>query len=74
MMIFLGCVEFYKQYLEKNSYMRIKLVVHLYWFAKFANEMMYLDHAERFLSEHLAGDCRQVDSNILAGSSAQVSN
>lgn len=43
-------------------------------FAKFANEMMYLDHAERFLSEHLGGDYRPVDSNILAGSSAQISN
>ena len=43
-------------------------------FAKFANEMVYLDHAERFLSEHLGGDYRPVDSSILAGSSAQVSN
>src|SRR5262249_36063142 len=43
-------------------------------FAKFANEMMYLDHAERFLSQHLGGDYRPVSSSILVGSSAQVSN
>ena len=43
-------------------------------FAKFANEMMYLDHAERFLSQHLGGEYRPVSSSILAGSSAQVSN
>lgn len=42
--------------------------------AKFANEMMYLDHAERFLSQHLGGDYRPVDPSILSGSSAQVSN
>ncbi len=42
--------------------------------AKFANEMMYLDHVERFLSQHLGGDYRPVDSGILSGSSAQVSN
>lgn len=43
-------------------------------FAKFANEMMYLDHAERFLSQHLGGGYRPVDPSILAGSSAQISN
>lgn len=41
-------------------------------FAKFANEMMYLDHAERFLSHHLGGNYRPVSSSILADSSAQV--
>jgi dipeptidyl aminopeptidase/acylaminoacyl peptidase len=43
-------------------------------FAKFANEMMYLDHAERFLSQHLGGSYRPVSSSILADSSAQVSD
>ncbi|HEX2580220.1 MAG TPA: prolyl oligopeptidase family serine peptidase [Rhabdochlamydiaceae bacterium] len=43
-------------------------------FGKFANEMMYLDQAERFLSQHLGGSYRPVDSRILAASSAQVSN
>jgi dipeptidyl aminopeptidase/acylaminoacyl peptidase len=43
-------------------------------FAKFANEMMYLDHAERFLSNHLGGSYRPVNSHILADSSAQVSD
>ena len=43
-------------------------------FAKFANEMMYLDYAERFLSQHLGGDYRPVSSIISADSSAQISN
>jgi dipeptidyl aminopeptidase/acylaminoacyl peptidase len=43
-------------------------------FAKFANEMMYLDHAERFLSQHLGGSYRPVSPSILADSSAQVSD
>lgn len=40
--------------------------------AKFANKMLYLDHAERFLAEHLGGSYRTVSPGILAGSSAQV--
>lgn len=43
-------------------------------FAKFANEMMYLDYAEHFLSEHLGGKYRPVSASILSGSSGQVSN
>lgn len=43
-------------------------------FAKFANRMMYLDHAERFLSQHLGGRYRPVNPSILVDSSAQVSN
>lgn len=43
-------------------------------FAKFANIMMYLDQAERFLSYHLGGDYRPVSSSILVNSSAQISN
>jgi len=43
-------------------------------FAKFANKMLFLDHAERFLSQHLGGDYRPVSSSILAESSAQVLN
>ncbi|MBI2743512.1 MAG: S9 family peptidase [Chlamydiales bacterium] len=43
-------------------------------FAKFANKMMYLDHAERFLSQYLGGDYRPVNSSVLADSSAQVMN
>jgi dipeptidyl aminopeptidase/acylaminoacyl peptidase len=35
-------------------------------FAKFPNRMMYLDHAERFLSEHLGRRYTPVSSNILA--------
>lgn len=43
-------------------------------FAKFANEMMYLDYAERFLSQHLGGVYRPVSSHILSDSSGQVSD
>lgn len=43
-------------------------------FAKFANEMMYLDHAERFLSQYLGGRYQPVNSKLLADSSAQVFN
>ncbi len=40
--------------------------------AKFANKMMYLNHAEQFLSQHLGGKYRPVDPHILANSSAQI--
>jgi hypothetical protein len=43
-------------------------------FAKFANEMMYLNQAELFLSQHLGGRCQPASENIVANSSAQVSN
>ncbi|HSX04544.1 MAG TPA: prolyl oligopeptidase family serine peptidase [Rhabdochlamydiaceae bacterium] len=42
--------------------------------AKFANKMVYLDHAERFLSHYLGGSYHPVDPTILARSSAQVLN
>ena len=42
--------------------------------AKFANKMIYLDYAERFLSEHLGGSYQPVSRAILANSSAQVVN
>lgn len=43
-------------------------------FAQFANKMMYLDMAERFLSQHLGGSYRPVHPDILADSSAQILN
>ena len=42
--------------------------------AKFANKMAYLDHAERFLAEHLGGKYDPVDKDILACSSAILTN
>jgi hypothetical protein len=42
--------------------------------AKFSNKMMYLDHAERFLSHHLGGKYQSVDKDILADSSAIISS
>lgn len=43
-------------------------------FGRFANIMMYLDHAERFLADHLGGKYHPVSPSILAGSSAEVSH
>lgn len=42
-------------------------------FANFSNKMLYLDHAERFLFEHLRGRYQPVDPNSITSSSAQVS-
>jgi dipeptidyl aminopeptidase/acylaminoacyl peptidase len=38
--------------------------------ARFANKMLYLDQAERFLSQHLGGKYRPVSADILSSSSA----
>jgi dipeptidyl aminopeptidase/acylaminoacyl peptidase len=43
-------------------------------FAKFPNLMMYLNHAELFLSQHLGGKHQPVHPSILVNSSAQISN
>lgn len=43
-------------------------------FAKFANQMLYLDHAERFFSEHLGGSYSPINSDLLAHSKAQIYN
>ncbi len=43
-------------------------------FAKFPNKMFYLDHAERFLSEHLHGKYRPIDPQSIHGSSGIVFN
>jgi dipeptidyl aminopeptidase/acylaminoacyl peptidase len=43
-------------------------------FAKFSNEMMYLNHSELFLSQHLGGRYQPVDDDIVAESSAQISH
>ena len=43
-------------------------------FANFSNKMLYLDHAERFLSQHLGGRYQPVNPNITASSSAQISD
>lgn len=40
--------------------------------AKFPNTLTYLDHAERFLAEHLQGQYTPVSPEILADSSGQV--
>jgi dipeptidyl aminopeptidase/acylaminoacyl peptidase len=42
--------------------------------ARFANKMFYLDHTERFLSEHLEGRYQAVGKEILADSSGQILN
>ncbi len=41
-------------------------------FAKFPNKMFYLDHAERFLSEHLHGKARPIDPKSVAGSTGLI--
>lgn len=43
-------------------------------FAKFANNMMYLDQAELFLSKHLDGKYQPVNQSIIDKSSAQITN
>ena len=43
-------------------------------FARFSNKMMYLDHAERFLSRHLGGKYHPIDQKIVSDSSAQIFN
>lgn len=40
--------------------------------AKFPNEMLYLDRAEKFLSNHLGGAYRPIHKDLIANSSAQV--
>jgi dipeptidyl aminopeptidase/acylaminoacyl peptidase len=42
-------------------------------FAKFSNKMMYLSHAELFLSQHLGGKYEHIDKEIVADSSAIIS-
>lgn len=43
-------------------------------FAKFPNKMVYLDHSERFLSQHLGGTYLPIEKDIAARSSATISN
>lgn len=40
--------------------------------AKFANKMLFLDYAERFLSQHLGGKYCPVDQSILSRSKANI--
>ena len=40
--------------------------------AKFPNSMLFLDHAERFLSQHLGGKYQPVSADVMAKSSGQV--